>query len=195
MVKAHPGELYFQVLAQRSAWLKVVPPITPFIRLPIRLLAVLPVLLELLPPSKPPSRLLAVLEVEELEVLDELEVLFDLLELPLSRPPSMLPTVDLVEEDWARLAVEQAITIAAVKNTFFMLLFSFCFVLWCKFRKKYPNVERKWPIFGRCIPICFDISQEIKEKWCISVVFSSACSRNRIPLQCLQIFNRLWITV
>lgn len=73
-VKAHPGLLYFQVEAQRSACLKVPEPMTLF-RMPLRILpAVLDVLLdelldELPPPSNPP-RIPATVEAVDPDVLD-----------------------------------------------------------------------------------------------------------------------------
>ena len=73
-VKAHPGLLYFQVEAQRSACLKVPEPMTLF-RMPLRMLpAVLDVLLdelldELPPPSNPP-RIPATVEAADPDVLD-----------------------------------------------------------------------------------------------------------------------------
>lgn len=56
-VKAQPGELYFHVLAQRSACVNVEEPITLFKRLEITPPAVLleELELELLPPKRPPK--------------------------------------------------------------------------------------------------------------------------------------------
>lgn len=157
----------------------------------------LPVLLELLllPPSKPPSRLLAVLDVLELDELDELELEeLELLLLP-NRPPNRLPTLEAVElllvavevvvaaelvaavvvvavvvlvvffvvflvvfltgrlvvSDGDTLTVSvlarqtelQAITRAAVKNTFFMLLFFISFVFRVQISQKISKTGRE----------------------------------------------------
>lgn len=157
----------------------------------------LPVLLELLllPPSKPPSRLLAVLDVLDVLELDELELEeLELLLLP-NRPPNRLPTLEAVElllvavevvvaaelvaavvvvavvvlvvffvvflvvfltgrlvvSDGDTLTVSvlarqtelQAITRAAVKNTFFMLLFFISFVFRVQISQKISKTGRK----------------------------------------------------
>lgn len=77
-VKAQPGELYFHVLAQRSACLKVEEPITLFRILEITLPAVL------------------------LELEDELELLL----LPPNRPPRMPETAEPMVDVEVEVAVE-----------------------------------------------------------------------------------------